>query len=81
MNTRNTSINRVKFNPADPAHQRSYYKYLTTQRWGKVQFICEPKYSSVPEMVAHQFAVYALTKELGGNFEEPAEEAATIATN
>jgi hypothetical protein len=61
----NPSLNRVTFDPSNIEHRGSYYTFLTTKRWGKVQFICEPQFSSVPEMVSYKFAIYELEKECG----------------
>lgn len=58
------SPRRESFNPKNPEHLRSYFKFVTERKWGTVMFILEPQFSSVPEMVAQKFAVYMLTREL-----------------
>lgn len=61
----NPALNRVAFDPSNMEHRGSYYKFLTTKSWGKAQFILEPQFSSLPEMVAYKFAIYELEKECG----------------
>ena len=53
-------INRVLFDPANPAHLKSFESFLRTGNWGEIQFIAEPPYTDVPMYVLMTFAKYKL---------------------
>lgn len=50
-------VRREVFDPANPAHLKSYKQFLETGNWGDIQFFTEHPKQTVPATVEYKFAM------------------------
>ena len=53
-------VNRVIFDPANPAHVESFKTFLATNTWGDTQFYPEAPFTEAPATVMTKYARHVL---------------------
>lgn len=68
-------VNRVIFDPTDPAHIESFKTFLATNNWGAIQFYPEAPFTEAPATVMSKYSRHILGVEV----ETPDARAARLA--